>query len=88
MTTKTLRFNTGRKYTANGQRITATLHDDGIVTFHDHDRMIDGEFKINNPAFFSEAVVLGRYDRNEYERSNRCWQDAMMAGGCNSTWED
>ena len=36
---KTIQFNTKRLYTASGQRIIATLHDDNVVTFHDVDRM-------------------------------------------------
>jgi hypothetical protein len=29
---KTIEFNTGRRYSAEGQFIKATLHDDGVVT--------------------------------------------------------
>lgn len=82
---KTITFNTGRKYTANGQRITATLHADRVVTFHDHDRMIDGEFKLCGDRF-DQAVVLHAYDRNIASNTRRSWVDAFQVGGCNAEW--
>lgn len=36
LATRTIEFNTGRKYTAEGQIIRATLHPDRVVTFFDH----------------------------------------------------
>lgn len=86
--TKTIHFNTGRKYTANGQRITATLHDDGVVTFFDHDRMVHGELIHNVPEhLFSERVIMGAYDNMKTTNSSRAWNDGMSRGGCNSKYE-
>ena len=81
---KTIKFNTGRKYTAEGQFIVATLHDDGVVTFMDHSRGVDGQFQMNNPKLFCEAVVVGAYDRGDAQGSQRSWADGMMKGGCNA----
>jgi len=81
-TVETIRFNTGRKYTANGQRITATLHDDGMVTFFDHDRGIDGEFELIGD--FTQRRVMEAYDHNLSKPTRRSWSDGMLKGGCNS----
>lgn len=85
---KTIHFNTGRKYTAMGQRISATLHDDGIVTFYDHDRMIDGEYtpRINNRI--DDSMVMGKYDRLEYKSTTRSREDGMYLGGCNTKYPE
>lgn len=82
----TLRFNTGRKYTALGQRITATMHADRVVTFWDHDRGVDGEFKLCGE--FTQAAVMNAYDHNIASSTKRSWSDAMLRGGCNSNWKD
>lgn len=82
--TKTIRFNTGRQYTTHGQRITATLHDDGIVTFYDHDRMIDGQYETLFPDDFNERQVMTVYDAGTYTTSARSWADGMQVGGCNT----
>jgi hypothetical protein len=81
--TNTIQFNTRRLYSAEGQVITATLHDDGVVTFMDHSRMIDGEFLLGDVAAFSQQVVLRRYDHGQYGASARSRADGMMRGGCN-----
>jgi len=79
--TKRIQFNTGRKYTAAGQRIVAILHEDDVVTFYDNDRMIAGEFKMEFPDFFSEHHVMAHYDGGAYTMSVRAmssehrWQD-------------
>lgn len=80
---KTIEFNTGRKYTADGQRIKATLHDDRVVTFFDHSRGISGEFDMIGDVF-TRDTVMAAYDGNAYRQSTRSWQDGMMKGGCNS----
>lgn len=85
---KTIFFNTGRKYTMHGQRITATLHDDGCVTFWDHDRMIDGEFKLGEFDRFTSQVVLAAYDSGDARGSTRSHRDGMMTGGCNAEYVD
>jgi hypothetical protein len=82
--TKTIHFNTGRAYGRHGQRIAATLHPDGRVTFSDHDRMIDGEFNLPDPALFSEGTVLRRYDRGNYTPSKAALENGLLPGGCNA----
>lgn len=79
---KTIVFNTGRHYTVNGQRIIATLHDDGVITFHDIDRMIDGELSGTHPVI-SDYRVLAAYDRCDYAASERSMNDSARAGGVN-----
>lgn len=81
---KTIEFNTGRKYTAEGQVIKATLHDDGIVTFFDHSRMIDGQYTLDEFETFREANVLKHYDAGTYTSSKRSRDDGMYSGGCNT----
>lgn len=66
-----IQFNTGRKYTAQGQRIVAVLHDDNVVTFMDHDRLIAGEYKCTCPEAFGKASVLAKYDSGAYHMSCR-----------------
>jgi hypothetical protein len=83
---KTISFNTGRKYTAQGQRITATLHDDQTVTFWDHDRMIDGEFKLGEFDRFTAQTVLAAYDAGYARGSTRSHRDGMMTNGCNAAY--
>jgi hypothetical protein len=82
---KTIAFQTGRQYAANGQIIIATLHDDGIVTFMDHSRHIDGEFKLRQHCRFNAEEVLHCYDAGAtmYHNSQRSWQDGMDREGCN-----
>lgn len=84
---QTIHFNTHRKYTEAGQRITATLHDDGVVTFFDHDRMIDSEFKLGAHCTFNQTEVMHWYDSNTAHNTRRSWEDGMQRGGCNSKWE-
>jgi len=87
--TKTIKFNTGRQYTAEGQVIVATLHDDGVVTFFDHSRGIDGEFKLADvdkhfAQVFSDRTVMNAYDRNIYQSTNRSRTDSMYRDSCNA----
>lgn len=82
---KSITFNTGRKYTAEGQLVKATLYDDGLVTFHDISRMITGEFELDLDIFsFDQAEVMARYDNHHYKTGTRSWQDGMMRGGRNA----
>ena len=85
--TKTIQFNTGRKYTANGQRLTATLHDDKVVTFWDHDRMVHGEFKLGQHCSFNQTEVMHHYDNSLHRGTSRAWADGMQRGGCNTKYE-
>jgi hypothetical protein len=82
----TIHFNTGRKYTAQGQRITATLHDDGVVTFWDHDRKVDGRFVMPTHCRLNEVEVMHWYDSGMAGGDGRSWADGMMRGGCNTTF--
>jgi hypothetical protein len=79
-----IEFNTGRKYTADGQRIKATLHADGVVTFFDHGRHIDGEFVLGAHCRLSQVEVMHWYDSGQYKGTKRSWEDGMMRGGCNA----
>ena len=80
----TIRFNTGRSYTAAGQRIVATLHADNVVTFMDHDRGVSGEFTMTHPQFFGEHQVMARYDHGTFKGSSRSWADGMARDGINA----
>jgi hypothetical protein len=86
--TKTIEFNTGRRYTSYGQLITATLHDDGVVTFMDHSRMIDGEFALPLHCRLSQTEVMHWYDSGMYTSSKRSRNDGMLRGGCNTQREE
>jgi len=57
-------FNTGRLYTAEGQRIAAT-EVEGKIYFCDVDRMISGVITV--PCKLVEAQIMECYDRNEYQ---------------------
>ncbi len=83
---KTIHFNTGRLYQPDGQKITATLHDDGVVTFFDHSRTVIGEFPLGEHATFNEACVMDSYDNGLHRGTVRAWQDGTVAGECNSVW--
>jgi hypothetical protein len=89
----TIHFNTGRKYTVYGQRISATIYrDELVVTFYDHDRMIDGEIEIGSPALWdmneeqAASLVLRNYDRGSYQSTERSRRDGMYRGGANTTF--
>jgi hypothetical protein len=59
-----LKFNTGREYTKNGQRIAATQLDGGQIVLFDIDRQID----VMLPAGveFNQVDIMLAYDRNWY----------------------
>jgi hypothetical protein len=81
---KTIEFNTGRPYTKEGQFIIATLHDDGVVTFMDHSRGVDGEFKLGLHCSFNQTEVMHWYDSGQAHNTSRSWMDGMVRGGCNT----
>lgn len=81
---QTIRFNTGRLYTAKGQVVVATLHDDGVVTFFDHSRTVDGEFKLGIHCSFNQIEVMHWYDSGMANGTARSWADGMLKGGCNT----
>jgi hypothetical protein len=57
-------FNTGRKYTAEGQRIVWAQFNDGAIYFRDRSRLIDGW--IDAALATDSAEVLALYDANKY----------------------
>jgi hypothetical protein len=59
-----LKFNTGREYTKNGQRIAATQLENGEIVLLDIDRHID----VMLPAGveFTQADIMWAYDLNMY----------------------
>lgn len=62
-------FNTGRHYTDDGQ-IIAAVYRDGIVSFYDVSRMIDGSFTPKTPIVNEaqlQSVLMHRYDHGEYK---------------------
>ena len=83
----TIHFNTGRLYTAHKQRITATQHDDGVITFMDHDRMVDGEFMLGYGEVFDQRTVMNAYDNYRAPNTSRSWADGLQRGGCNTKYE-
>lgn len=58
-------FNTGRKYTAEGQRIVWAQFNDGAVYFRDRSRLIDG-WMHTNFATVDAPEILAMYDANSY----------------------
>lgn len=88
--TKTIAFNTGRQYTAEGQYIVATLHADGTVTFMDHSRSIDGAFAWGTAyldhfdARELQAEVMHRYDHGDYASTADSRANGLYSGGCNT----
>ena len=70
-----LKFNTGREYTANGQRIAASLLENGDIVFVDVDRQIDGVISAGALTcddvlafgYFTQRGVMAAYDANQYD---------------------
>jgi len=69
-----IKFNTGREYTKNGQRIAATLQDNGNIVFADIDRGIYGIIDAGGLTLddilslncFTQRVIMEDYDANRY----------------------
>ena len=66
-----IKFNTGRQYTANGQRIIARLLDNGDVVFVDVDRQIEGRIPVLCDrdfvaTIFNRAYVMDASDSGAY----------------------
>ena len=69
-----LKFNTGREYTKNGQRIAAALQDNGDIIFVDVDRQIDGVISagaltcddVLALGCFTQRAIMASYDQNQY----------------------
>lgn len=86
---KTIAFNTGRKYTNDGQIIVASLYSDDTVTFMDHSRHIDGEFNLPTGSKFCAGMVMRAYDGTgdgsmQYLSSFKSSTDGMQSQGCNT----
>jgi hypothetical protein len=77
-----LKFNTGREYTKNGQRIAATLQENGDIVFVDVDRSICGIIRaggftyedIKTLGCFTQRGIMESYDRNEYTDISGGWE--------------
>ena len=65
-----LKFNTGRSYTAAGQRIAAAVVD-GRIHFTDIDRGIDGV--LAEGVEFAPRAILAAYDRHMMIDGIRLW---------------
>ena len=70
---KTIAFNTGRQYTANGQRVAAALLDNGDIVFYDCDRGVYGLIgsvlsaeETLELGLFTQYWVMDDYDKNQY----------------------
>lgn len=62
MENKTISFNTGRHYSANGQRIAATKLECGRVLFVDIDRRL--EYVTAAPCELNQNDIMRAYDYN------------------------
>lgn len=73
-------WNTGRHYTAAGQRVAAGYTTEGDVYFYDVDRMVCG--KLLRPISFVELDVMGssvqEYVMAQYDASN--YEDQRYEG--------
>jgi len=84
---KTIHWTAERPFEDDDQRMTATLHDDGAVTFHDHSRRVAG--LVGFADEFTPEKVMILYDRGAYASPLRADQDAMLfLSGVNSVWLD
>lgn len=64
-----IKFNTGRGYTSQGQRISAALLPDGRMAFNDHDRGIRGITTELCPVVSEsnqQYWLMKQYDENLY----------------------
>ena len=66
---QTLHFNTGRQYSANGQRIAAALLDGGAIIFVDIDRGLEYIIPAGAAAF-NQAGIMAAYDGGGLEWCN------------------
>jgi hypothetical protein len=79
---KTLKFNTGREYTKNGQRIAAILQDNGDIVFNDIDRSICGIIRAGGFTLedvitlncFTQRGIMESYDQNDYTDISGDWE--------------
>ena len=71
------RWNTGRKYTSEGQKIHARTQPDGSILFLDASRGVDGVIAKPPVVIDSEqtlrTIVMRAYDRHAYRSSKGRW---------------
>jgi len=87
-----LKFNTGREYTKNGQRIAAALQDNGDIIFVDVDRQIDGVISagaltcddVLALGCFTQREIMASYDQNQYDGAVDRSQLAQLRDAANS----
>ena len=65
-----LKFNTGRFYSAQGQRIAAKKLGDGRVAFYDLDRNVEGVTR--EPIPLAQWAVINEYDHGRYSQGLCC----------------
>lgn len=78
-----IRFNTGRHYTREGQRIAAKITDDGGIFFVDVDRMVDGFVEPETVKTLQLTLtardVLWAYDNHDkslcHRNNGRRWKN-------------
>ena len=66
---QTIHFNTGRQYSANGQRIAAALLDNGSIIFVDIDRGLEYIIPAG-AARFNQSSIMAAYDRGGLDWCN------------------
>jgi hypothetical protein len=75
------KWNTGRKYTSDGQRMQARTQPDGSILFADFSRGVDGLIEKPSIQIDSEAmlkvVVMRAYDSHQYRSSQGSWMMLM-----------
>ena len=79
---KTIKFNTGREYSKNGQRIAASLQDNGDIVFNDIDRGICGIIRAGGLTredvitlnLFTPLAITNAYDKNDYTDISSDWE--------------
>ena len=82
-------WNTGRKYTSDGQTIKARVQADGSIVFADFSRGVDGVIAKPPIEIDSEetlkALVMRAYDRNAYRSSEGSWMYLLRPEGA---WQE
>lgn len=71
-----IEWNTGRKYTEEGQYIRATIRD-GIAVFCDCSRGIYGQI---SDCELSRSAIMSAYDANAYEQGSKPWELRSLLG--------
>lgn len=79
------RFNTGRLYTEDGQRIAWQRFEDTGVYFVDLDRMIHGFIGVHESTPVDDAFVLDCYDNYDY--TDGATPEQVECDDISSVWE-